>query len=96
MEKYNKLSKEVRFFYEIEDDRIYIEEITTKEEFRGQGLARKELLNFVSWAKGLDRIKSIYLCGNPLDDTTEEQRLFDFYESLDFVNDGNDVFELIF
>ena len=96
MEKYNKLSKEVRFFYEIEDDRIYIEEITTKEEFRGQGLARKELLNFISWAKGLDGIKSIYLCGNPLDDTTEEQRLFDFYESLDFVNDGNDVFELIF
>ena len=96
MEKYNKLSKEVRFFYEIEDDRIYIEEITTKEEFRGQGLARKELLNFISWAKGLEGIKSIYLCGNPLDDTTEEQRLFDFYESLDFVNDGNNVFELIF
>ena len=96
MEKYNKLSKEVRFFYEIEDDRIYIEEITTKEEFRGQGLARRELLNFISWAKGLDGIKSIYLCGNPLDDTTDEQRLFDFYESLDFVNDGNDVFELVF
>ena len=96
MKTYKKLSKEVRFFYEIEDTRIYIEEITTKEESRGKGLAKAELLNFIKWAKTLDGIKSIYMCGNPLDDTTEEQRLFAFYESLDFVNDGNNVFELTF
>ena len=96
MKKYKKLSANVVLFYEIEEDRVYLEELTTKTDFRGQGLARAELINFIKWAKSLDGIKSIYLCGNPLDDTTDEQRLFDFYESLDFVNDGNNVFELIF
>ena len=96
MKKYKKLSKDVKLFYEIEDNRIYIEEIITESESRGKGLARKEMMNFIDWAKGIIGIKSIYLAANPLDDTTDEQRLFEFYESLDFVNDGNDIFELVF
>ena len=96
METYKKLSKDVKLFYEIEENRIYIEEITTKQEQRNKGLAKAELINFIEWANSLDGIKSIYLCGNPLDNKTDEQRLFAFYESLDFNNDGNNVFELKF
>ena len=96
MKTYKKLSKDVKLWYEIEDDRVYIEELSTKEEQRNKGLAKAELLNFIKWAKSLDGIKSIYLCGNPLDNKTNEQRLFAFYESLDFNNDGNNVFELKF
>ena len=96
MKTYKKLSKDVKLWYEIEDDRVYIEELSTKEEQRNKGLAKAELLNFIKWAKCLSGIKSIYLCGNPLDDTTEENRLFAFYESLGFDNDGNNVFELKF
>lgn len=96
MKAYKKLSKDVKLWYEIEDDRVYIEELSTKEEQRNKGLAKAELLNFIKWAKCLNGIKSIYMCGNPLDDITDEQRLFEFYESLGFDNDGNNVFELKF
>ena len=99
MKKYTKLSKDCTIFYEMDDMHegfIYIEEISVSDDKRGQGIFRRELTNFINWAKSKTDANGITLLTSPLDDKTDQGRLTAFYESFDFIDDGNGFMMLDF